>query len=359
MQMRALVIAVMSLAGCGSKHGAAPTADDDCKIVLGDPANAMVAMTQRYPENPVQVAVVIESCVAPSGDDCARMAKLVAAIPSMMPAIEAPSGDIARTCRDLPPEMRRCLLPSYQLAHVDECREVHDQIASTKITSMKITPSQVPSCAPAVLAVRADGLRLATRADGRCFRPRAAGQLDLAWLEAELKTSLASDCAPSMEIGAAADVKYQEVVSVMDVAMKVGIVDVGMASMSALPVKLDADSTKDAAHCPAMVVADAPAAPVSAAAAPPVTSTGSALAKAPVVVVTRDGIFVAGKRVVWLVDLARTKGTIAALVAALPTSDHSVILQAEESSDMNIIVRVLETLKGAGYDNVMFVVKNK
>jgi biopolymer transport protein ExbD len=363
MQMRALVIAVVSLAGCGNKRGGAPV-DDDCKIVLGDPANATVAMTQRYPGAPVKVAEVIESCIAPSGDDCERLAKLVAAIPAMMPAIKAPSGDVARTCRAMPPEMRRCMLPSYQLAHVDECREVYDHIAATKITSMEITPShaRVPSCEPVVLAVRSDGLRLATRADGRCFRARAAGQLDLAWLEAELTTALAHDCAVTIEIGATPDTKYQEVVSVMDVAMKAGIGGaIGMTSMADLSVKLDGDPTKDAAHCPAMVMSKAPAEPAPAAAAPPVTSTGSALAKAPVVIVSRDEVTVGGKHVASVAELAAGDGTIAALVAAVPATpaDRTVILQADQSSDMKVITRIIDTLKGAGYDNVLFAVKNK
>lgn len=357
MWMCAVVIAVVGLVGCGAKGGG-NTVDDACKVVLGDPSHAVAAMTQRYPGDAVKVAEIVERCVAPTGDDCERLAKIVAAIPSMMPSSKAPGGDVAGTCRDMPLEMRRCMLPSYALAHADECRKVRDTIASTYLDSIAIKPggARVPSCEPVALAVRADGLRIATRADGRCFRARADGRLDLAWLEAELKAALGLDCAPSLEIGTTADVKYQEVISVMDVAMKAGIVDLAVASMAELSVKLDGDPTQDAAHCPAMVVSKEPAQ-----ASPPGPSSRSALANAPVVVVTRDEVLVAGEHVASIAELAQGEGTIAALVAALPTApaNRSIILQADERTDMKVVVRTIETLKGAGYDNVMFAVKTK
>lgn len=97
---------------------------NDCEVVRKDPGNAAAALMQQYPGAPVKVAEIIEGCVAPSGSPCERLAKIVAAIPSLMPggspAVAAPD-NVAELCAAMPPEMQRCMLPSYALAHADEC----------------------------------------------------------------------------------------------------------------------------------------------------------------------------------------------------------------------------------------------
>ena len=98
---------------------------DDCAIVHDKPAEALAQLSKRYPNNPVKVAETVEKCVAPTGDECDRIAKIVTAIPGMTPQIPMPKPfDYAKTCREAPPEFRRCLLPSYVLGHGDECRDV-------------------------------------------------------------------------------------------------------------------------------------------------------------------------------------------------------------------------------------------
>src|SRR5688572_2404486 len=104
----AVVLVVVALVAACSKGK-----PDDCAIVRDKPAEAMVEITKRYPGNPVKVAEVLEKCVAPSGDECERLAKIIAAIPTMSPEIQAPKGDVMQMCRMAPPEFRRCLFSSY------------------------------------------------------------------------------------------------------------------------------------------------------------------------------------------------------------------------------------------------------
>jgi hypothetical protein len=70
---------------------------DDCAVVRDTPAQAMAELSKRYPNNPVKVAQTIETCVAPSGDECERIAKIVMAIPALAP-IPARSSTRSRKC---------------------------------------------------------------------------------------------------------------------------------------------------------------------------------------------------------------------------------------------------------------------
>jgi len=116
----------------------------DCEVVLRDPGHAAAALSQKYPGAAVKVAEIIEQCVAPSGAPCERLAKIVAALPGLMPAgsptVTAPT-QVAEVCADMPPEMQRCMLPSYALAHSDECAKVRAAIAEDARRTLDVAPA--------------------------------------------------------------------------------------------------------------------------------------------------------------------------------------------------------------------------
>src|SRR4051812_47086456 len=124
--MKAWLLIVAAVAGCKSGSKAAPSGDADCELVRKTPQSAMVELSKKYPNNPVKVAQTIENCVAPTGDECERVAAIVKAIPTMAPGVAMPDGSagFAATCRQSPPEWRHCYLPSYVLAHDVECTKL-------------------------------------------------------------------------------------------------------------------------------------------------------------------------------------------------------------------------------------------
>jgi hypothetical protein len=132
MGARAAVIALSWLLACTRDRPADP--DPDCELVHRDPGNAAAGLTRRYPGAPVKVAEIIERCVAPSGAPCERLAKIFAVIPGLMPAggsaVAAPA-QIKELCEGMPPEMQRCMLPSYALAHAEECAKIRDAITES------------------------------------------------------------------------------------------------------------------------------------------------------------------------------------------------------------------------------------
>ncbi|HEY4240521.1 MAG TPA: hypothetical protein VGM88_11935 [Kofleriaceae bacterium] len=111
--MRLALPLVLALAACHSHSG---PSEADCKLVLADPPNALAALsTARNGEaDPAELSTVIEQCIAPSGDDCARLAALAKAIPTMLP----PG---AFDCTKLSDAERRCMFPSYSIGHIEEC----------------------------------------------------------------------------------------------------------------------------------------------------------------------------------------------------------------------------------------------
>jgi biopolymer transport protein ExbD len=348
---------------------------DDCAIVRDKPASAMAELSKRYPNNPVKVAQTIEACVAPTGDECDRIAKIVAAIPTMTPQITMPKTtfDAAAACRASPPEFRRCLLPSYNLAHQDECRD-----AMTKaVTSLEIKPSDKPArtgtdddCGFVAIYVSQEGTWLATGRDdkSRCFAPRTGKALDDRWLETQLRKAKAHPCSPSSaEIAAAEDVPYQDMIRAMDIAVKTGFMDTGVSSPSGLAVPLATASEKGAAsECPATVItADAKAKPDAQPAQPPgsLPSGPDRLASAPVLIVSKDKLTlkVNDKSTdIATIAEARAASKLDALTKALPkTRDGMMILQADESTPTKVINLIVETAKASGYDNLLFAVKNR
>ena len=339
---------------------------DDCALVRDNPASAMVELSKRYPNDAVKVAQTIEKCVAPTGDECDRIAKVIAAIPGMAPQIAKPGFDAAKTCREAPPELRRCLLPSYVLAHADECQAV----LTAPITSIGIKPSTTPAprtdeCGFVAIYLDGDGTWLATGRDAksRCYAPNKAGAPDTDWLEAQLRRAKANPCGPSAsELAGADDVPYQHVITAMDVSVKAGFMDTGLSSPKALSVPLAAADPKGAAsECPATLI---PPEPVTAPAPKTPRASGTdALKKAPVLVVTKTELTLNvndTKTVIATIADAKAGTSLAALTKALPpTGDGLLILQADESTPTHVINLVVETAKAAGYGNLLFAVKNR
>jgi biopolymer transport protein ExbD len=313
---------------------------DDCKLVLDDPAKAMVRVTERYPRDPVKVAETIERCVAPTGDECERIHTIVQAIPSMMGSAAAsslPSLEICRT--SMTPEMRRCMLPSYVLAHAEECMRVLQQMAATTIDEMpikpRIAPPQASDCDGPRLTIEDDGMTLTTGPKDKRVTTHHDSPSDLAWLEERIKTEKAAlPTCGALELWGARGVRYQEVIAAMDVAVKAGFT----------AVQLD-DGAGDLPDLPG----PAPGRPGP-----------DALNKAPVLIITKQEMTLGATTIARTAEIADGPEVIEALTRALPPPvDRMVIVQADESTDMIVITRAIGTLRRAGYDNVLFAVKNK
>lgn len=235
------------------------------------------------------------------------------------------------------------------------------------------------------------GAWLGTSSGVRCFVPRKAGALDGDALEDEAKAivlGLPERCKSSVEIAAVPGVPYQDLITAMDFAIKAGLVDVGMTSPDKLDVRFDDSAARERrapAHCTGQTVTSSkppPPPPTSSKpispppASGPVVDLGSIelpppapkpdLSQAPVIVVTATELSFQGKGVATVTELARGKGEIRALVTVLraqPTpadpKDKVVIIQADRAIDAGVINRVVVSTRAAGFDNVLFAVKNK
>ena len=381
--MKRLALVVVALVAC-KKTPAGSGANSDCDVIKKDPANAMVELSKKYPNNALKVAQTIEDCVAPTGDECDRVAAIVKAIPSMAPGLGAPreGSDFAATCRGAPPEMRKCYLPSYVMEHSAECKKIIDDMR----VSIDKPIDVAPACdgGTVVMYVSSEGTWIATGKDpaSRCFAARKDNKIDNAWIESELGQYKTKDCRPSVELGAAGDVKYQDVITAMDVAVKVGLTDVGLSPPEELPVPFkDSKAPKGPQHCPATTIASSDAAGSGAgsgstAAAghhqagtrtvPP--ATGPALKDAEIVIVTKDEIMLhtpgatgsGAESVMKVKDAMTGSGPLKDLARELPAStDGLLIIQADQDTSAIVINRIVVTAKAGGYDNVLFAVKNK
>ena len=377
--MRSWLALMILVAGCQRR----PVVDD-CKIVLGDPANAVAEIGKRYPEDPVKRALVIEGCLAPDGEECDRLARIFHAIPAMMPAATGPAAarseaDDRTVCLDMPAEMRRCMRTSYVLGHQAECQRIVEGIKAAAVAPQKLPRRSEPCNGGRIVGYLAPaGAWLATGPDARCFAARRGGALDTAWLEGELRQFTRRACPPSVELAGAAGVRYQDLIAAMDAAIKVGLVDVGLSAPADSPVSFAAaDARRAPPHCPATTLARGSAAsppapprprpdptrplarlrdPIPRSPPPPRVNAAT-----PVLILTRAELIVAGAAVATVAELMRGGGVIAPLDQALPhaPADPTIVLQADESSDMAVITRVVETANQAGYTNLLFAVKNK
>jgi biopolymer transport protein ExbD len=386
MMKRALLVGLVLVAGCEKKKGTA-AGGNDCEIVSKDPEHAVAELSKKYPKDAVKVAKTIEDCVAPAGDECERVAAMVKAIPSMMPGTNAPRSaeDYAKTCVASPPEMRKCFLASYALAHDAECKKVMMDLAAAS-TMTGVMPDKACDGGSIAVFVTKAGVWIASGEgkDGRCFKgSKGGGALDVNGLQTELGQWSKKDCKPAIVLAAENDVRYQDMITVMDVAVKVGLTEVAMAPVGELPVKFEgAEPATAAEHCPATTIQSSGSTGSTAAGHKSVVSAAdptapTSMAKALIVVVTRDAIEVRGgeagsaatpplmvktTQVMTVASAAKGTGPLDALAKELPKAaspDVPLIVQADQQTSALVVSRVIETAKAAGYTNILFAVKNK
>ena len=79
------------------------------------------------------------------------------------------------------------------------------------------------------------------------------------------------------------------------------------------------------------------------------------------IVVTTDAIELRGQKLASITEAKRGTGPLAALARALPShpADPTIILQADRTTDSAVIERIVETTQTAGYDNLLFAVKQQ
>jgi biopolymer transport protein ExbD len=357
--MRHIVLGGCVLVACG--RGDRRDESEICDVIRRDPQHAAASVAAKLPGDPVRIARTIEDCIAPGGDECERVARIVAVIRTIVP--NPPllgDGDALETCRGAPPELRRCLLPSYALAHGDECQQVRDRLATLPIT---VTPSstRAAECEDAgaiAIAVAPGGIWLGVNDATRCFGPRRGTALDRDWLDAELRPVASHGCRPSVEIGGEASVAYQDLITVMDVAVTAGFVDVGLASPGETVVSFaKLDPAAAALHCARGTPKRAAR---SARPAAPRAPGRDALAAATVIVITKTAISVAGKEIISTADAAVASAPIAVLEQAVRNGKSgTVVVQADEATSAIVIHHVVTTLQRAGHDDVLFAVKNR
>jgi biopolymer transport protein ExbD len=177
-------------------------------------------------------------------------------------------------------------------------------------------------------------------------------------LEATLR-ALAKECTGRADVQPSDDVSYQDIVHVMDVSVKTGFVDVtlGTPSSPAPPAppaparqgpKIDMKWTLDPDGRPTL----------SGTVEQPSPNTKESLAKAPVVIVTKTEISVAATTIA--LDAPDLEKQVAdAIKATNPPADSPVILQADAATSGKLIKTIIAASQEAGYDNLLFAVKNR
>jgi biopolymer transport protein ExbD len=222
-----------------------------------------------------------------------------------------------------------------------------------------IARADAPKCPVAAARVVAHGVWLGVTGGARCFVPNKDGKVDEAVLGpglAAISAARDASCDHAIEIAGDNAVAYQDIITTMDLAVKAGLTDVGLTDPPGLTVKLD-DSA--ALESKARRCAAAPA----SSSVTMTTTDRAVVADAPIVVVTGTDVSLDGTSVGDAKTLAKGKGAIPALAKALKGhkggDKHTAILEADKSSSVAVINRVVATSKQAGFDNLLFAVKNK
>jgi biopolymer transport protein ExbD len=338
---------VLVLAACGHK---APEPTGDCIVVVKNPAAATIELSKKYP--PVKVAETIEDCIAPTGEPCERLVKIVQAIPGMMGGSRKLDADALMTkCQGMPDALRRCMLPSYSLGHADECKK----IGETTVTraNVDLPPAPPRDCGVVTVVVTRSGVWV-SGVDGKgCFGKSAAGAVDAAWIEAALKPFVV-DCRPYLQVAADDGVSHQALLSVMNLGTTVGLTDVTVAQLN------------DVVHWQGRDPESAPSTCEAVTATGSITPRGSQQNDSPgdtddatqgtVIILTKNAITYDGKTVISIRDAAQGTGVIKELRAVLPPNPagHRMTLQADPAVPYSVVVRVMDTGKAAGYGDVMF-----
>ena len=230
-----------------------------------------------------------------------------------------------------------------------------------------VAPTQT-ACDVIAMYIGEQGIWVGAPPDVRCFGIRTAGKLDAVWLERELRQVRAATgrCNPSFELAASPNVAYQDVILAMDVALKTGFVDVGLSDPAGLGVAFASSPPASSTRCPQLEDLEPSTAP-AAASLPRPTAPRAGLAEAPVIIVTRTEISIVLSPqttrvlVMTVADAARGAGLIAQLTEAFDKTPAKglAILQADQRTDAHVINRIVLTSKAAGFDNLLFAVKNR
>lgn len=317
-----LVLIALAVAACGRK-----AASSDCPDVLDDPAHAVANLSAKYPDQAVKVATIIEGCIAPGGTLCDRVVALVAKIPSMMPTAGPALTDPMTTCQQMPPALQSCLLPSYVLAHGPECATLRHEteVASIDIRPRVGPPPPGPDC-PEV-RVWLDPGEVGYGRNTRNVLLRQDKTLDFEGLERGLK-NLAVKCPSLLSIIAAPEMTYQDIVSAMDVANKVGFSEIELETGDDTPL-------------------------------PPSLPTGdNAMMHASVLVITPTDVTVGGK-VIAHPGGADVSGPVHDALAATPPDMRAVLIfQAEATLSARTVLQAVTGAHRAGFGAILFAVKH-
>lgn len=255
-------------------------------------------------------------------------------------------------------------------------------------------PRPPPACDNArdgglALEVRKEGVWVGSTLGERSFVARCGGEIDGASVAAGLQALAHGTLAgrTDVEVAAPGGVRYQDLVTAMDSAIRAGFPDVLLqqpaerrvvfprkprpAELAARRCGENAPLRRDAERAPCLV-------PSASAATPPpsnidpqdlfrqqaITLPRDILRDAPVVVVTRDEVTIAGRRVAGVEEMARGDASAYdALVRELRSSParppaNVVILQADETTDMAVVNQVVRATNADGR-TILFAVKNK
>jgi biopolymer transport protein ExbD len=213
-------------------------------------------------------------------------------------------------------------------------------------------------------------------ANGGRFASSCKGEPDVAAIATALcDWAAANPGCGGLEIAAAGGVSYQQVVSVMDAAIRIGRTDIGVSDkpQASFPAKATA-AQQLPASCGAPVKAcAAPAAtkpPIVVMAPGPATSkarvptgpgdlSGADLADVPVLIIAPDAtISLDGHKLAGSDPVAALDQSLRAHAPATsPAARGLLVLQADKATDAALLNRVMRTARDAGYDNILFAVK--
>jgi biopolymer transport protein ExbD len=219
-------------------------------------------------------------------------------------------------------------------------------------------PPPTSSCKLLVAQLTKDGIWVGSPPSVRCYGVHTASGPDFEWYERELGRLLAA-LEPTCKLThlelAASDVAYADVITAMDIAIKRGLVDVGLTDSPGLSMQF-ASPPKTSTECAGVRVVNADALSI-----PPPKLPPSPPPLLLVVAISVDTIYVRNVAVIDVADVANGSGPIPELVKALgpPQPDLVVALQADARVAATVINRVVESSKQAGYDDILLATQNK
>lgn len=278
-------------------------------------------------------------------------------------------------------------------------------------------PAKDRSCELAIV-LDPTGVSIGTAA-GACHAARVDGKPDLAWVESQLRDIryvLADACPPEAVIVAETG-PYQELISVMDIALKTGSIDVGVGDASDVKVPM-AGATATQCKLPtppkpvpkAVKHVEVEERPIFPPLSPeevrklteqkplelPLPDDKETVQQAPVIIVTKTEITYQGRVLASVEEVAKDPKALAPLAAVLRSSAEAIkhglaagefsrelvkacdeakqgirptpgttcpegllVLQADQDTDMHVINALLHTAKDTGFDNLLFAVKDK